>query len=266
MKLDIIYNKSSELMSELPDNSINLMVTSPPYNIGIDYGYKYKNGRIVESKGIKYNDKLPENKYRKMLQKVINETKRVLKDDGQLWFNIKSRFDGKQIIPPFWIMEMFNDMFLKNLIVWNFDWGGSTNKRFSPRYEFVFFYTKQPNKYIFNLDDIKIPSLNYRPDRYKTQLKNPTDVWRMALVSGNETERTEHPAQFPEELVERIILSGTNEYDIVLDPFMGSGTTAVVAKKLNRYFIGYEIVKEYILMTNKRIKKNSNYKTLNFWK
>jgi DNA modification methylase len=265
MKLDVIFNKSSEAMNELPDKSVNLMVTSPPYNIGIDYGYKYHNGRAVESKGVKYSDSLSEDKYRIMLKNVIDETKRVLKDEGQIWFNIKSRYDGKQIIPPFWVMELFEDMFLKNLIVWNFDWGGSTNKRFAPRYEFVFFYTKHKDKYTFNLDEVKIPSLNFRPDRYKTQLKNPSDVWRMALVSGNEIERTDHPAQYPEELIERIILTGTNEGEIVLDPFMGSGTTAVVAKKLNRHFIGYEIVKEYIEMATERIENRCNNKIINLF-
>lgn len=255
MKLDIIFNKSSEVMGELPDKSVDLMVTSPPYNIGIDYGNKQVNGKIVGSKGVKYSDNLPENQYRKMLKKVIDETKRVLKDDGQIWFNIKNRYDGKQVIPPFWVMEYFQDMFLKNLIVWNFDWGGSTNKRFAPRYEFIFFYTKHKDNYTFNLDEVKIPSLNFRPDRYKNQLKNPSDVWRMALVSGNEIERTNHPAQYPEELIERIILAGTNDGDVVLDPFMGSGTTAVVAKKLNRHYIGYEIVPEYIEMANERLTK-----------
>lgn len=252
-------------MSELPDKSVDLMVTSPPYNIGIDYGYKYENGRAISSKGVKYADSLPEKEYRNMLKNVIEETKRVLKDDGQIWFNIKNRYDDKQIIPPFWVMELFEDMYLKNLVIWNFDWGGSTNKRFAPRYEYVFFYTKHKDQYTFNLDEVKIPSLNFRPDRYKTQLKNPSDVWRMALVSGNEIERTDHPAQYPEELIERIILTGTNEGEIVLDPFMGSGTTAVVAKRLNRHYVGYEIVNEYIQMANERIEKCCNNKILNLF-
>ena len=142
---------------------------------------------------------------------------------------------------------------MKNLIIWNFDWGGSTNKRFAPRYEFVFWFTKDKNNYKFNLSDVSIPAVNYRPDRYKSQLKNPSDVWRIPMVSGNFLERTGHPAQYPEKLVERIILAGTNRGDIVLDPFMGSGTTAVVAKKLGRKYIGYEIVPEYIEMSNTRL-------------
>ncbi len=230
------------------------MVTSPPYNIDISYGNKWEDGRLVESKGKKYADNLKEYEYREMLSKVITETKRVLKDDGQIWFNIKNRYKDDNMTPPFWILEYFQDMYLKNIIIWNFDWGGSTNKRFCSRYEYVFFFTKHKTKYTFNLDDVKIPALNYRPDRYKSQLKNPTDVWKISLVSGNSPERTEHPAQYPEELIERIIKTGTNEGELVLDPFMGSGTTAVVAKRLGRNFVGYETEKDFIEITHKRLR------------
>ena len=241
------------MMTEIADKSVSLMVTSPPYNIDISYGNKWQDGKLISSKGKKYSDNLQEDEYRKMLKKVIDETKRVLKDDGQIWFNIKNRYNNDNMTPPFWIMEYFQDMYLKNIVIWNFDWGGSTNKRFCSRYEYVFFFTKNKNNYTFNLDDVKIPALNYRPDRYKSQLKNPTDVWKMSLVSGNSAERTEHPAQYPEELIERIIKTGTNPGDLVLDPFMGSGTTAVVAKKLGRNYVGYETESDFIKIAEKRL-------------
>lgn len=255
MKLDEIYMSSSEQMSQIDDKTVDLVVTSPPYNIDIQYGNKTSKGKVVESKGVKYEDKMSEDDYRAMLKKVFDECKRVIKDDGSIWINIKNRVIDGVIVPPFWILDMFSDMYLKNLIVWNFDWGGSTNKRFAPRYEFVFWFVKDKNNYKFNLDDVKIPALNYRPDRYKTQFKNPTDVWRISMVSGNFEERTAHPAQYPEELIERIILAGSNQGDIILDPFMGSGTTAVVAKKLKRHYLGYEILEEYCNMANERLKK-----------
>ncbi len=241
-------------MSELPDNSIDLMVTSPPYNINISYGNKWDKRKIIKSKGKKYDDNMPEDQYRELLEKVLKETSRVLKPEGTLFINMKNRMVDNTIVPPHFIIDYLPDMFLKNIIIWNFDWGGSTSKRFSSRYEYVFFFTKEKNKWTFNLDDISIPSLNFRPDRYKTQFKNPSDVWNIPLVSGNSVERTEHPAQYPEKLIERIIKSVTNEGDIVLDPFMGSGTTAVVAKKLNRNFVGYELNKEYISITKRRLK------------
>lgn len=189
------------------------------------------------------------------IKKIADGCKKKITDDGSIWINIKNRVDDGVIIPPFWIMDFFEDMYLKNIIIWNFDWGGSTNKRFAPRYEYVFWFVKDKKNYTFNLDDIKVPALNYRPDRYKSQLKNPTDVWRISMVSGNFEERTEHPAQYPEKLIERIILAGTNENDIVLDPFMGSGTTAVVAKKLNRQYLGYETMQEYCEMAQTRLNK-----------
>ncbi len=255
MKLDHIYNTSSEDMSDIPDETVDLMVTSPPYNIGIQYGNKTSKGRVVESKGVKYDDDMAEEDYRAMLERVFSECRRVLKPNGSIWVNIKNRCVDGVVMPPFWIQDMFPDMYLKNLIIWNFDWGGSTSKRFAPRYEFVFWFVKDKDNYTFNLDDVKVPALNYRPDRYKTQLKNPTDVWRISMVSGNFEERTAHPAQYPEELIERIILTGTNKGDIVLDPFMGSGTTAAVAKKLGRHYLGYETVAEYCEIAEARLSK-----------
>lgn len=253
MKLNHIYNHTSETMPEIMDKSVDLMVTSPPYNINISYGNKWKERKIIQSKGVKYKDSMEEIDYRNMLKSVFNETKRVLKDNGQIWVNIKNRYLDEQIIPPFWLLEYFDDMFLKNIIIWNYDWGGSTNRRFCSRYEYLFFFTHDKKDFTFNLDDVKIPALNFRPDRYKSQLKNPSDVWRMSLVSGNSVERTDHPAQYPEELIERVIKVGTNPGDIVLDPFMGSGTTAVVAKKFNRNFIGYETNEKYIETAQKRL-------------
>lgn len=255
MKLDEIYMHSSEQMPEIEDCSVDLVVTSPPYNIDIRYGNKTSKGKVIESKGVKYKDCMDEDTYRAMLTRVFSECKRVLKDTGSLWINIKNRSLDGEILPPFWIQDMFSDLYLKNLIIWNFDWGGSTNKRFASRYEFVFWYVKNKDHYTFNLDDVKVPALNYRPDRYKTQLKNPSDVWRISMVSGNFEERTAHPAQYPEELVERILLAGSNPGNVILDPFMGSGTSAVVAKKLNRRYLGYEIVEDYVQMARERLEK-----------
>ncbi|NLN24756.1 MAG: site-specific DNA-methyltransferase [Bacteroidetes bacterium] len=270
MDKNIIYLGSSESMSNIEDKSISLIVTSPPYNINVKYGNKVVNRKIVESKSTKYKDNLQESEYRALLRRVFDECKRVLKDDGSIWINIKNRYINGKILTPYWIEDFFDDMYLKIVIIWNFDWGGSTNTRFAPRYEYVFWFTKHKSNYIFNLDDVKVPALNYRPDRYKSQFKNPSDVWRIPMVSGNFEERTGHPAQFPEKLIERIVKVASNEGDIVLDPFMGSGTTAVVAKKLNRYFIGYEIVEEYVKMAEERLallKEKDTYKQLEikFW-
>lgn len=260
MEVNKIYCKSSENMSEVESDSVTLIVTSPPYNISIRYGNIHRNGRAISSKGIKYNDNQPEEEYRELIKKVFDECKRVLKNNGSIWVDIKNRLQNGVIVPPFWILDYFKDMFLKNIIIWNFDWGGSTNRRFSPRYEFVFWFTKSKNDYIFNLEEIKIPALNYRPDRFKTQWKNPSDVWYIQMVSGNYPERTSHPAQYPEELIERIIKVASNKEDIVLDPFIGSGTTARVAKDLKRKWIGYDTNPDYVKMCEERLRQSSTRK------
>tara|TARA_B110000003_G_C16647294_1_gene532596 strand:+ start:355 stop:1131 length:777 start_codon:yes stop_codon:yes gene_type:complete len=249
-----IFCATSEKMADIPNESVDLMVTSPPYNIDIKFGNNWDKGKVKNSKGIKYEDALSEKKYLKLLEDVFLETHRVLKPNGTVFLNIKNRYIDGQIVPPFFIIDLFKKMYLKNIIIWNFDWGGSTNKRFSSRYEYVFFFTKNKNKWNFNLNDISIPSVNHRPDRFKTQFKNPSDVWNIPMVSGSFNERTSHPAQYPEKLIERIIKASTNEGDLVLDPFMGSGTTAVVARKLLRNFVGYEINKEYVEISKKRLK------------
>ena len=150
MKTNIIYNTSSENMPQIDDKSVKLVVTSPPYNINIQYGNKTSKGQIVSSKGAKYKDNLDEDTYRSMLSLVFNECKKKITDDGSIWINIKNRVDDGVIIPPFWIMDFFEDMYLKNIIIWNFDWGGSTNKRFAPRYEYVFWFVKDKKNYTFN--------------------------------------------------------------------------------------------------------------------
>lgn len=253
LKTDIIYHRSAENMWEIPDGSIDLMVTSPPYNININYGNKWSGRKIISTKGAKYDDNMPEEIYRNMLKLTLSETFRVLKPQGSVFLNMKSRYIKGRLLPPFWVLDYLDSLFLKNIIIWNFDWGGSTNKRFSSRYEYIFFLTKDMKEWKFNLEDIKVPSVNYRPDRYKTQYKNPSDVWRIPLVSGNSPERTTHPAQYPEKLIERIIKVATNPGDVVLDPYMGSGTTAVVAKKLKRHYIGYEVTSDYIDIAQTRL-------------
>lgn len=245
-----------EAMKKIPDWVFDLMVTSPPYNIDINYGNEQRKWKIVKSKGVKYKDKMEEQEYRKFMHKIIQESIRTLKDTWSIYFNIKNRYIDWEIIPPFWIIDLFEPMFLKNIIIWSFDWWWSTEKRFNSRYEYVFMFTKNKDNRTFNLNDVKIPSVNYRPDRYKSQLKNPSDVWKIPLVSWNSSERTNHPAQYPEKLIERIIKVATNQWDLVFDPFVGSGTTGIVAQKLGRNFLGFDNNNDYIKLAEKRFLDN----------
>jgi len=147
--------------------------------------------------------------------------------------------------------------------VWHFGHGLHASKRFSGRYEVILWFTKG-NEYIFNLDAVRVPQ-KYPKKKYfkgpkKGQLsgnplgKNPGDIWEIPNVKANHVEKTIHPCQFPVELIERLVLSMTDEGDWVLDPFIGVGTTAIAALMHNRKAIGTEIVPEYVEVAKKRIR------------
>jgi len=156
------------------------------------------------------------------------------------------------------------DMFLMQEIVWNYGAGVSSKKMLSPRNEKVLWYIKNQLEYTFNLDAIRDPDVKYPNQKKNGKLrcntlgKNPSDVWQIAKVTSganrSSEERMPHPAQFPEDLISRIVLGFSNERDVILDPFLGSGTTLSVCQKLNRQAIGFEISKDYCEVAKNRIK------------
>ena len=111
-----IFCKSSENMSEIKDNSVDLIVTSPPYNINIKYGNKWKNRKIVKSKSVKYKDNFENDDYQNMIKKVFLECVRVLKKNGSFYLNMKNQFLKDSIITPFWILDILKELYLKNII------------------------------------------------------------------------------------------------------------------------------------------------------
>jgi adenine-specific DNA-methyltransferase len=151
---------------------------------------------------------------------------------------------------------------LRNRIVWHFGHGLHASKRFSGRYEVILWFTKT-NDYTFNLDPVRIPQ-KYPHKKYfkgpkKGELsgnplgKNPSDIWEIPNVKANHIEKTSHPCQFPVELIERLVLSLSNEGDWVFDPFMGVGTTAIASLMHERKAAGAEIIHEYIDTAKNRI-------------
>ncbi len=239
----------------IEDSSIDLVITSPPYNIKLKARNEYTKN---------YMDNLSEEAYRGKIKELIEELIRVTKDDGSIWINMKSRYFNEErkvvtatygsLEPPTWILEYtWGKLYLKNLVIWNYDINSDTkNNKFHPRYEFFFWFTKKAKDYKFFLDEIRVIPKT-RDKRNNPKGANPTDVWYIPLVKGNSRERNFHPAQYPEKLVERIMKGCSEEYDTILDPFLGSGTTMVVAKKLNRNCIGFEINSEYVKNTEKRM-------------
>ncbi len=239
-----------KLLKQIPNEAIQLIVTSPPYNIGKEY-----------------ENRLNLNTYKQQQAKVIKECVRVLSPKGSLCWQVGNYVDKGAIIPLDTVLfSVFSELNLKmrNRIVWHFEHGLHCSKRFSGRYETIMWFTKSKD-YTFNLDPVRVPQKypgkkyfkGPRAGQYSCNPlgKNPGDIWMIPNVKDNHVEKTNHPCQFPVELVERLILSMTNKNDWVLDPFLGSGSSIISALKHGRRGAGAEINKKYIKITRDRIKK-----------
>jgi len=157
---------------------------------------------------------------------------------------------------------------LRNRIIWHFGHGLHCTKRFSGRHETILWFTKNDN-YTFNLDPIRVPQKypgkrNFKKnEKYGTLScnplgKNPSDIWEIPNVKHNHPEKTGHPCQFPIELIERLVLSMTNEKDIIFDPYMGVGSALCAAILHNRKGYGADIMKKYIKIAEKRIRATAS--------
>lgn len=242
-----------EILPTLETGSINLIVTSPPYNIGKEYEQQ----QSVEL-------------YCQQQAKVIAECVRLLMDDGSICWQVGNYVNAGEVIPiDIMLYSIFKSfgLQLRNRIVWTFDHGMHCSKRLSGRHETILWFTKSKN-YKFNLDPIRVPS-KYPNKRHfkgpkKGQLsgnplgKNPGDVWGIPNVKANHVEKTDHPCQFPVELVERLVLSLTDEGDTVLDPYAGVGSSMIAANMHNRKSIGCEWKKDYADIAEKRLSDLTN--------
>lgn len=239
-------------LDKIPDQSVQLIITSPPYNVGKEY------------------EKIsPIDSYLASQEELINRCVSKLKNNGSICWQVGNSIDKKlsEVIPLDIILYPIfkkHNLVLKNRIVWHFDHGLHRTHSFSGRHETILWFVKDPDNYIFNLDPVRIPS-KYPGKKYykgprKGQLsgnplgKNPGDVWDIPNVKHNHCEKTEHPCQFPVELIERFVLSMTNERDVVLDPYLGAGSTVIAALKNNRKGYGCDIEKKYIDITMERIR------------
>lgn len=237
-----------EAMSKLPDECVNLTVTSPPYNIGKEY-----------------EKTLPLDKYLNWCESWISENYRLILPNGAFWINLgylSIPNQAKAIPIPYLLWDKI-PFYLIQEVIWHYGAGVAGSKFFSPRNEKFLWYVKNHKDYTFNLDDVRDPNVKY-PNQKKNgkikvnpQGKNPTDVWEFPKVTSGKNraskERTSHPAQFPSAVIQRIIKASSNPNEIILDPFLGSGTTAVVALDLKRTIIGFEICEEYCDLAANRI-------------
>jgi DNA modification methylase len=250
------------LKAKYPDKKFDLVITSPPYNVGKEY----ETQTSIEA-------------YLKEQEAIIKEIVRVTSDKGSICWQVGNFVDGNKEIFPldifYYSIFKKHGLKLRNRIVWHFGHGLHTKMRFSGRYEVILWFTKG-DEYIFNLDDVRVnakyPGKRHFKGPNKGKLsgnpngKNPSDVWKIVLedwereiwdipnVKANHKEKTEHPCQYPIELVERCILALTNPDSEILDPFAGVGSTLLAAQKNNRKAVGIEKYKKYIDIGKERLK------------
>lgn len=248
----VLYHGSCmKLLKQIPDKSIQLIVTSPPYNIGKEY-----------EKKLKLND------YINQQSEVIKECVRTLSEKGSICWQVGNYVNNGAIIPLDTILyPIFKELglIMRNRIIWHFEHGLHCSKRFSGRYETIIWFTRKIKNYTFNLDPVRVPQ-KYPAKKYfkgpkagqyscNPLGKNPGDIWNIPNVKSNHVEKTEHPCQYPVELIERLILAMSNKEDWILDPFSGTGTSIIAAIRHNRRGVGAEIEKKYVKIARDRIHK-----------
>lgn len=238
----IVCSDAVLAMQEIPDKSVDLVVTSPPYNLknstgnGMKAGSKGKWANAALQNGYTHhNDCMPHEEYVKWQKDCLSEMMRVLSDNGAIFYNHKWRVQAGLLQDRQDILAGFP---LRQIIIWRRKGGFNFNPGyFLPTYEVIYLIAKKDFKLVKKANAIG-------------------DVWEFMQDMNND-----HPAAFPVDLIDRII-SSTNA-KIILDPFMGSGTTAISAINLNRSFIGIDISPDYCRMAEERIKNNKlQYKIL----
>lgn len=249
-----------DFLKGLPSGAARLAISSPPYNVGKAY-----------------EARLTLEAYLGLQEKVISELARVVAEGGSVCWQVGNHVANGAITPlDIVIAPIFwrHGFAMRNRIVWHFGHGLHASKRFSGRYETLLWFTKG-DKYTFNLDPVRVPSKypgkrHYKGDK-KGQIsgnplgKNPSDIWQIMAqewetclwdipnVKSNHPEKTSHPCQFPIELAERCVLAMTDPGDLVIDPFMGSGSALLAALKNDRQAAGSDLQAEYLAIFAERL-------------
>ncbi len=249
-----------KLLNELPNESVDLIVTSPPYCM--KKAYEDPRDDIQT--------------FKELHSKIFDELYRVLKIGGSICWQTGYHVTNANVIPlDFLVYDIFTSknsdlvspLILRNRIIWTFGHGLNSTQRFSGRHETILWFTKGQN-YEFDVDSVRIPQKypgkRYYKGKHKGELsgnplgKNPSDVWDIPNVKANHIEKTVHPCQFPAAIPQRLIKALTQKDSLVLDPFMGAGTTAIASLMEERKFIGAEIKQEYYEIAVDRINKALN--------
>lgn len=236
-EISLICADSIEWMKKQNSCFVDLIIADPPYNLGKEYGNK--------------SDKRGIDEHNTFMAEWVSEAERILKKNGSIYV-----FMGfKHIAKLYTILEEKGFIF-QNWICWHYTQGMGKTKTFSPRHDDILVFSKSTD-FKFNLDDIRVPQKYYRSIN-NMRGANPGDVWEFSHIHYCQENRQKHPTQKPEGLIERIVRASSNPMDIVLDPFVGSGTTTRVCQQLNRKCIGIDINQDYISMAQDRLKKIFN--------
>lgn len=248
------------VLKKIDDGKFDLIITSPPYNIGKSYEKKTSIEKYLETQ-----------------EEIINELVRTLSDKGNLCWQVGNYVDKGEVYPlDIYYYQIFkkHGLKLRNRIIWHFGHGLHASNRFSGRYETILWFSKTDN-YIFNLDNVRVPSkypgkLHFKGPKKGQPSgnplgKNPSDIWEIIEqdwdramwdipnVKSNHPEKTDHPCQFPIEFVERCVLALTDEKSWVMDPFAGVGSSVIAAIKNGRNAIGIERDEAYCKIARQRI-------------
>lgn len=250
----LIKGDSFKIVPTIKAESVDMVLTSPPYGIGKSY----------ETRSPSINE------YIESMKPIIKPLVATIKRGGYLVWQVGTRIEKDNIYP---LSEFYSPLFrsegllLVNELIWEFQdnkpFAGSHYNRLTQSHETVLIFVKQGGSPTFNLDDVRIPQKYPRKKGYRRKNrgvftcnplgKNPGDVWNIHTLHFNSPEKWDHPAQFPEELCERLIKLLTNKGDTVLDPFMGVGTTCFVSEILGRKTIGIEIMDKYFIQAKRRL-------------
>lgn len=247
----LFHGDTRDLLAEIPGESMRLIVTSPPYNIG----KKYEKRRHLEE-------------YLRGQREVIHACIDKLLPGGSICWQVGNHVDKGEVFPLDILLYGFfkeKGLRLRNRIIWHFEHGLHCSNRFSGRHETILWFTKdgEEGRYTFNLDPVRVPQKYPGKKHYKgpnkgkpsanPKGKNPGDVWVIPNVKHNHVEKTIHPCQFPVELVERLVLALTDPGDWVLDPYMGVGSALAAAILRGRRAAGADTMKEYVDVAQDRV-------------
>ena len=244
-------------LAKVPEGSVDLVFADPPFNIGYEYDV--------------YHDERGTDDYLAWAEKWLAAANRVLSPTGSFFLAI-----GDEYVAEHKVRLDALGLTLRNWIVWHYTFGVNCTKKFNRSHAHILYYTKHSRDFTFNPDGIRVPSARMttyadrranpvgklpddtwvlRPQETTEHFQPESDTWYVSRVCGTFKERTGHPCQMPEAVLERIIRVATNAGEVVLDPFAGSGTTLAVAKKLGRRFLGCELSEDYAAAIRERLAK-----------